>query len=179
MVVEASLCQSIVLVGMMGCGKSAIGKRLSKALGLPFYDLDKYIEKHEGKTVSEIFEDQGEDYFRKKEYEYIKEILEDKPKVIALGGGAFIQENVQKIVKQKAISIWIYAPFEILLERVSRKNTRPLLEQGDKATILKQLMEVRYPIYEESDMKVNTTTGPHHVVIESIISTLKDRGYLQ
>lgn len=168
-----TLPKTVVLVGLMGCGKTAIGTRLAKQLGVPFFDLDHEIEKALGYSVSEIFERFGEPRFRQAEQDIIIRLLEEKPCILASGGGAFIQDEIRKLIKEKAISVWLNADFETLLERVSRKNTRPLLEQGDKGEILKGLMEKRYPIYRQADIAVNSSNGPHTMVVERVIHTLK------
>ncbi len=162
------ISKSIVLVGMMGCGKSSVGKLLSAKLGMEFIDLDSYIENIEEISISEIFSKYGEKYFREKEKESINKLIEGSPKVIALGGGAFIQDEIRKIVKEKAITIWIRADKSIILERVLRKNSRPLLENVDKAAMVEKLIKERYPIYAEADIVVDTTTGPCDIVVEMI-----------
>ena len=167
-----TLAKPIVLIGMMGCGKSAIGALLAKELDIPFADADQCIESQMGMPVSQIFEAHGEPYFRQKEYEVIDRLLHENKQVIAVGGGAFIQPSVRTLIKQHATSIWIRAAFDILLERVSRKHHRPLLEKGDKGAILKALMEDRYPVYAEADMIIDTTAGPHEVVVTRIIEQL-------
>lgn len=172
MPVSLSLSKSkpIVLVGMMGCGKSAIGVLLADALGIPFADVDSAIEAEAGMAITEIFAQHGEPYFRAKEYEMIKHLVQGERKVLALGGGAFIQTRIREYIKKHALSIWIRAEFSILMERVSRKNNRPLLEKGDKAAILQKLMDERYPIYAEADMVIDTTDGPHEVVLQRILA---------
>lgn len=170
-----TLNQTVVLVGMMGCGKSTIGRRLAQYLGVEFCDIDHVIEKDEDMSVSEIFAKHGEEYFRKLEFEYIKRFLDGDPSIVAVGGGAFINPAIRELIKEKGISVWIHADFDTLLERVSRKKTRPLLEKGDKATILKDLMEKRYPIYELADIKVETGNGNHEVVMHRIIEALNGR----
>jgi shikimate kinase len=167
------LKRSIVLVGIMGCGKSAIGFRLAMTLELPFIDLDQEIEKTAGMTISEIFEKHGEPYFRKMEKELIEEILNTKLCVLATGGGAFINDETRALVKLRAHSVCITADFDVLLERVSRKNTRPLLEQGDKAAILQDLIEKRAPIYALADFTVDSSSGEHEYVVEKIIEWLE------
>ncbi len=168
------LNKTIVLVGLMGCGKSTIGKRLARSLDLPFVDLDNYIEEIAGMSISEIFANHGEPYFRKLELENITKILDGAPAILATGGGAFINPEIRKHIKDKGISVWIKADLPTLLERVSRKNTRPLLESGDKEEILKDLMEKRYPLYEQADITVNTTRGTHEVVLQNIIEAINE-----
>lgn len=167
-----SVSKPIVLVGMMGCGKSAIGGLLAKILDIPFVDSDSCIENRMHMSIAEMFERYGEAYFRSKEYDVIHELITGEKKVIAVGGGAFIQPMVRACIKKYALSIWIRAEFSVLLERVSRKNNRPLLEKGDKAAILKALMDERYSVYAEADMVVDTTDGPHEVVLKRILEAI-------
>lgn len=169
---QAKLEKPIVLVGLMGCGKSAIGTRLAEKLGVKFYDTDTEVEAAEGMAVSEIFAKHGEPYFRQKEKETVLRLLASDPAIIASGGGMYMNPEVRAEVAQKGISVWINGSLEILLERVSRKNTRPLLEGGDKASILENLMQERNPIYAEADIHVETTDGPHEVVVERIIDAI-------
>lgn len=168
-----SIDKTIVLVGMMGCGKSAIGKRLATKLSLPFKDLDHVISANENMSVSKIFARKGESYFREQELVVINEILAGDPCVLATGGGAFMNPKIREAIAEKGISLWIHAEFDVLLERVSRKKTRPLLENGDKSEILRKLMDERYPIYQQSDIKVTSTDSPHSLVIKDIVEALK------
>ncbi len=166
----------VVLVGLMGAGKTSIGRRLAKKLGLSFCDIDREIEKNEGKSISKIFKEDGEEKFRLIEKNAIKSALDKGTVIIATGGGAFINEGTRNLIKEKAFSVWLNAPLDILVERVSRKNTRPLLEKGDKKEIMKELMEKRYPIYEEADIIVESSTGPHYIVVGKIIEALGEYG---
>lgn len=167
------LKKPIVLVGLMGCGKSAVGVRLAKHLHVSFNDIDKEIERQERMSVSLIFERYGEPYFREKEQQMLETLLQSKASVIATGGGVFMSETNRTLIKQYGISVWIRAEFEVLLERVSRKKTRPLLEKGDKATILRQLMDQRYPIYVQADITVDSTDAPQQEVVNAIEQALK------
>lgn len=167
--------KTITLVGLMGCGKSTIGKRLARFLDLPFIDLDNYIEESAGLSVTEIFEKHGEAYFRDLELKTINKIIDGQQVILATGGGAFINDSIRKLIKEKTISVWINADLPTLLERVSRKNNRPLLEGGNKEEILKGLIEKRYPIYEQADITVNTTRGTHEVVMQRIIEAINER----
>lgn len=168
------LDKSLVLVGLMGCGKSAVGRRLARKTGVDFVDLDKEIERLEGMSIVDIFSKKGELYFREKEQEVLSNLFESKePCILATGGGAFINEQSQKLIKEKAISVWIKADLEILLVRVAKKNTRPLLEKGDKRQILKELMDERYPIYEQADYTVISDERPHEAVMQQIMDVIK------
>ncbi len=156
----------------MGCGKSAIGKRLSRKLDLPFIDLDTKIETIAKMPVKDIFARHGEPYFRKLELETMKQALNEGQAVIATGGGAFVNDEIRALVKQSCISVWIKADLHILLERVSHRNTRPLLEHGNKEDILKDLMDKRYPIYAEADIIVSTSHGTYEIVLRKIIEAI-------
>ncbi len=170
---QIKLKKSVVLVGMMGCGKSAIGRRLASEIGVEFFDLDIEIEKRENMAIPEIFQKHGEPYFRNLEEEVLNNLISQKPCILATGGGAFMSEKIRSLVENKAISVWIRADFDVLLDRVSRKNNRPLLEGGDKAKILKDLIEKRYPIYKKADITVDTSTGEHKIVVGRIIEAIK------
>jgi shikimate kinase len=172
---KMKLKRSIVLVGIMGCGKSAIGSRLAMALEVPFIDLDHEIEKNEGRSISEIFAQNGEAYFRKLEKDTLNEILNTKLCVLATGGGAFMNIDSRALIKKISDSVCITADFEVLLERVSRKNTRPLLETGDKATILKDLIAKRSPTYALADITVDSSSGMHEDVVAVIIEELRKK----
>ena len=169
------LKRTILLVGMMGCGKSTIGRALAKQLQVPFYDTDHEIEVQAGCSCSVLFEQQGEAEFRRLEYEALDSLLQREPGVIATGGGAFIQEPVRTLIAERhAVSLWLNTSFEILLERVSRKNTRPLLEQGDKAVILRELLDKRLPIYRHADIEISSNERPHMRVVKTIIRRLEN-----
>lgn len=146
----------IVLVGLMGSGKSRVGFELAKLLKLPFVDSDKEIEKAAGMKISEIFETLGEDAFRQGELRVIERLLSGGSKVLASGGGAFIQPGVRAAIKGKAVSVWLKAGLDTLVERTGRTNHRPLLQGTDPAQKLKELMDARYPIYAEADITLVT-----------------------
>jgi shikimate kinase len=173
--VQLQPSKTIALVGLMGCGKSTIGRRLAKALQLPFIDLDNHIEQTVHMTVSEIFAKYGEEHFRVMELAEIKKILDGKPLVLATGGGAFINDEIRELISEHAVSVWIKADLPTLLERVSRRNNRPLLENGDKEEILRGLMEKRYPIYGQADITVESGHGSHDLVVRNIIEAINER----
>lgn len=168
------LTKPIVLVGIMGSGKSSIGKRLAKALKVPFVDSDNEIEKAAQCSVSDIFAFYGEQKFRDLELRVLQRLLqEDAPAVIATGGGAFAQDTVREMANTHGITIWLDADLDVLVERVSRKNTRPLLESGDKREILSNLLERRRPFYEQAHLHVQSDTGAHENVVRRIIETIR------
>lgn len=164
--------RSIVLVGLMGAGKTTVGRRLADALGMPFTDADHEIEDAAGLTVSEIFEKYGEGHFRDGERRVITRLIEGEPCVLATGGGAFMNDETRALIKAKAVSVWLKAELELLLERVLRRDTRPLLKTGDPRDILGRLMNERYPVYSKADVVVESGEGPHGRVVGAIIKGL-------
>ncbi len=165
--------KTIVLVGLMGVGKTTLGKRLAGDMGLEFVDLDILIEQDQGCSISQIFDYASETTFRSIERRILQEQLQSGVKIIATGGGAFIEEENRKMIKEKAISIWLKADLGTLIDRTSKRTNRPLLEQGNKKHILTQLMEKRDPIYEEADFSVQTDRGSHYTIIREIIKKIK------
>jgi len=164
--------RSIVLVGLMGAGKTTVGRRLAEALKMPFMDADHEIEVAASLKVSEIFEKYGEDHFRDGERKVISRLISGKPCVLATGGGAFMNDETRAIIKKTAVSVWLKAELELLLERVLRRDTRPLLKSGVPRDILGKLMDERYPIYSEADVVVESGDGPHSRVVNAITSAL-------
>ena len=166
--------QTIVLVGLMGAGKTTVGRRLASDLGLEFRDADHEIEKAAGCTIPQIFETYGEAAFREGERKVISRLLDDAPHVLATGGGAFMNDETRATIKDRAVSVWLDAEIPILLERVSRKNNRPLLKTGDPETILRKLAAERNPIYAEADIRVESDGGAHEIVVDKIVQALAD-----
>lgn len=167
--------RSIVLLGMMGCGKSAIGKMLARRLGLEFKDADHEIEEAAGRSVAEIFEEYGEAEFRRVEARVIERVLAEGPVLLALGGGAFMSEDTRNIVKVSAVSIWLKASLDLLVERVGRKpGKRPLLANGNPRVIIKELLEKREPIYSLADLHVQSQGGTKSQMRELVLDTLDD-----
>lgn len=169
------ISKPIVLVGLMGAGKSTVGKRLATALGLDFIDSDHEIAEAAGCSISEIFETYGETMFRDLEKRVLNRLLSSSPCVIATGGGAFMNEEIRAEIKARTISIWLRAELPVLVERVSRRDTRPLLKTGDKSEILGRLMKERYPIYEQADLIVDSSAGPHDTVVTDILKILSNQ----
>jgi shikimate kinase len=168
--------RSVVLVGMMGSGKSSIGRRLAGRLGVPFIDADAEIEARAGgMTIAEIFERHGEPYFRAGEARVIARLLEQGPQVLATGGGAFMNQDTRAAIRQKGVSIWLKAELDVLMKRIKRRGDRPLLKTGDPAATLTALMEQRYPIYAEADLTVLSRDVPHEAIVEEIVAALRDR----
>ncbi len=167
--------QIIVLVGLMGSGKSRIGHKVARLLELPFVDADREIEFAANYTISEIFEKFGEKEFRKREKQIIERLLSNGAMVLASGGGAFIQPEIRKIIKEKAISIWLKANLDTLIERTSYSDKRPLLQKGDPAVLLQKLMKTRYPVYAEADITVVTDQKTPRDIALQIKSELDKR----
>lgn len=168
----AALDRSIVLVGLMGAGKSAIGRRLAARLGLKFVDADAEIEKAAGCSIADIFEVHGEPAFREGERRVVARLLKEPPHVLATGGGAFMDAETRARIRERGISVWLRADIELLLARVSRRDDRPLLKQGDKREILSQLIAQRHPVYAEADIVVDSEDVPHDRMVDKIIAAL-------
>lgn len=167
--------RTLVLVGLMGAGKTTVGRRLAKFLRRPFRDADHEIEAAAGRTVSEIFTDFGETAFREGERKVIARLIEEEPPmVLALGGGAFVDEDTRALVKAKAVSVWLQADLDTLVERVGRKDTRPLLQQGDPREILSGLMARREPAYAQADVHVAPRGGSHDHAARAILSAIAE-----
>jgi shikimate kinase len=169
------LDKTLVLVGMMGAGKTSVGRRLAGVLGVPFRDADVEIETAAGCTINEIFERFGEPAFRSGERKVIARLLSDPPHVLAAGGGAFMDEETRTRIRERAVSIWLRAPIELLIQRVLRKDTRPLLRNTDSRTALERLLREREPVYAQADIVVDSDEGPHDVVVKRIIAALDER----
>jgi shikimate kinase len=165
--------RSVVLIGMMGVGKSSIGRRLSARLAIRFVDADTEIEKAAGMSISDIFARHGEADFRSGEARVIARLLESGPQVLATGGGAFMNEGTRAAIKAKGVSIWLSAEYEVLLQRISkRKNERPMLQTDNPEETLRHLLKVREPIYALADLTVQSREGPHDVIVAEIVSML-------
>lgn len=163
----------LVLIGLMGAGKSTVGRKLAKSLDWPFSDSDQEIELAAGCSISDMFTIHGEAVFRDLEQRVIARLLSQELMVLATGGGAWMQPSVRQVIQEKAVSIWLKADIDVLLERVSRRSHRPLLEHGDKRSILLQLMAERYPQYEKADIIVDSDASSQEVVVKRIQDALK------
>jgi len=167
--------RSIVLVGLMGAGKTTVGRRLARKLGLSFIDSDHEIEAAAGMSIAEIFEAYGEDEFRAVERRVIARLMDGKPKVLATGGGAFVNAETRALIQQTAVSVWLDADVAVLVERTGRRNTRPLLNAGDPKEILTRLAAERAPLYAEAQLRVVSGDGPHDDVVTRVIEALATR----
>lgn len=167
--------RSIVLVGMPGAGKSAVGKRLAARLGLSFRDADAEIEAAAHKTIPEIFEQDGEPFFRDKERRVIERLLcEDVPIVLATGGGAFMHAQTRQTIRACAVSIWLQTDLDVLLKRVRKKTNRPLLRVRDPEATLKALLEARGPVYAEADIVIHSRDVAHEVVLDEVVEAVEN-----
>ena len=166
--------RSIVLVGMMGAGKSTVGRRLATRLRLPFVDADTEIEAAADMTIAEIFAAYGESYFRDGEARVIARLLESGPIVLATGGGAYMREDTRNRIRDKAISLWLNVNAEVILRRVKRRADRPLLQTADPAATIGRLIEERYPVYQQADITIVSRDVPHENIVEECTAALHD-----
>jgi shikimate kinase len=166
--------RSIVLVGLMGAGKTTVGRRLAKRLDLPFRDADAEIEEAAGETIPEIFERHGEAAFRTGERRVIARLLGGEPHILATGGGAYMDPVTRANIAARGISIWLKADLDVLMKRVGKRGDRPLLQTGDPRATMKRLMDQRYPVYAQADITIESLEGPHDAVVEEIIEKLKE-----
>ena len=167
--------RSVVLVGMMGSGKSSIGRRLAARLAIPFVDADSEIEQAAGMTIPEIFEQHGEPYFRAGEARVIARLLDHGPQVLATGGGAFMNADTRTAIRHKGVSVWLKAELDVLMKRIKRRSDRPLLKTDDPAATLTALIAERYPVYAEADLTVMSRDVPHEAIVDEIVVALNQR----
>lgn len=162
----------IVLIGLMGAGKSTIGRRLAARLGLPFVDADCEIEKAAGMTIAEIFERYGEPHFRDGERRVIARLIDGSPKVVATGGGAFVNEQTRELILDQALAVWLDADPHVLAERVKKRDTRPLLRNRDPLVVLNDLANQRNPLYALAPIRVASNRAPHDATVNAIVKAL-------
>lgn len=170
--IAARIDRPLALVGLMGAGKSTVGKRLAGLLGCPFVDADDAIEDAAQRSIPEIFEDFGEAYFRDGERRVIARLIKEHRGVIATGGGAFVDDETRSLILEHCIAIWIDCDLDVLVERTSRRDHRPLLRNGDPRAILKRLQEEREPYYSEAHIRVESESGPHTDTARTIIAAI-------
>jgi shikimate kinase len=168
-IVRALDKRSVVLVGMMGAGKSSVGRRLAARLGIPFVDADTEIESAAGMTIPEIFEKHGEPYFRGGEARVIARLLDNGPSVLATGGGAVMDAHTRELIGEKGISVWLNADLEVLVKRTKRRNDRPLVEK------IRELMPLREPFYAQSNIVVHSRDEPHDTIVDELMGALAKR----
>jgi shikimate kinase len=165
--------RSIVLVGMMGVGKSSVGRRLAARLSIPFVDADSEIETAAKMTIPEIFARHGEPYFRSGEARVIARLLESGPQVLATGGGAFMNADTRALIRQKGVSVWLHADPDVLMRRTSkRRSDRPLLQTEDPSETLRALLAEREPIYALADLTVQSRDVPHEAIVADVMAAL-------
>jgi shikimate kinase len=164
--------RSVVLVGMMGAGKSSVGRRLAKALEIPFVDADTEIEKAASMSIPDIFATRGEPEFRAGERRVVSRLLDAPPSVIATGGGAFMDEGTREKIKARGISVWLKAEVDVLLRRVKKRGNRPLLKTGDPEDVLRDLLAKREPVYAEADVTVMSRDVPHETMVAETLGQL-------
>ena len=167
--------RTIALVGLMGVGKSSVGRRLARALNLPFHDADEEIEQAAGRKVSDIFAELGEPEFRAGEHRVIARLLRGPPHVLATGGGAYLHPETRKILRESALTVWLKCDLEVLARRVARRDSRPLLRGKDPMEVLKAQAEARYPFYAEADITVETGEASHLDSVDAILKALDAR----
>jgi shikimate kinase len=171
--------RALVLVGLMGAGKTSVGRRLAEKLEIPFVDADHEIELAAGKTIPEIFNDHGEEYFREGERRVITRLLENGKQVLATGGGAFMNSETREKIKGHGLSLWLKADLDLLLKRVAKRNDRPLLLKEDPTIVMKRLIDQRYPIYAEADITVESRDVQHGQMVNDVIKAVADFGSLE
>lgn len=162
----------LVLIGMMGVGKTTVGRRLATRLGIPFVDADHEIEDAAGLSVAEIFERYGEAHFRDGERRVIARLLDGAPKVIATGGGAFMEDRTRALILETATAIWLDADIEVLADRVQRRDTRPLLKGRDPREVLRELAARRTPVYAQAPIHIRSNRSPHDITVRAILKAL-------
>jgi shikimate kinase len=174
-IVAALGARSVVLVGMMGAGKSSIGRRLAARLGVAFVDADNEIEVAARMTIPDIFATYGEAYFRSGETRVIARLLDGGPQVLATGGGAFMNADTRGAIGAHGVSVWLKAEFDVLMRRIKRRQDRPLMKTEDPGERLRALMAERYPVYAEADITIQSREVPHEKIVDEIIDALAER----
>lgn len=164
--------RNVVMVGLMGCGKTSVGRRVAQMLGLAFIDADEEIERVANKTIAEIFEDHGEDYFRAGERRVIARLMKEPGQVLATGGGAYLNAETRQTIRERGISVWLKADLPLLMRRVRRRTNRPLLRTADPEAVMQALMEKRYPVYREADVTVESRDVSHDLMAMDVISSI-------
>jgi shikimate kinase len=165
--------RSVVLVGLMGAGKSTVGRRLAQKLGLPFRDADHEIEVAAGMTIPDIFAIYGEAYFRDGERRVIARLLQEGPMVLATGGGAFMSEETRERIRERGVSVWLRADLDVLMRRVRKRANRPLLQNADPEGTMRRLIETRHPVYAQADLTVESHEAPHDRVVHEVARAVR------
>ncbi|VAV89138.1 Shikimate kinase I [hydrothermal vent metagenome] len=162
----------IVLIGLMGVGKTTVGRRLAQVMERPFADADEEIEKSAGRSVTDIFDDFGEQAFRDGEYKVILRLLQGQPCILATGGGAYMNPKTRAAIRKHGTSVWLRAGLDELVHRTARRDTRPLLRQGNPEQILQRLIKERHPVYAKADLVIDSDAGPHANTVNAILQAL-------
>lgn len=162
----------LILVGLMGAGKTSVGRRLAEKFAIPFVDADHEIEQAAGKSISEIFADHGEAYFREGERRVIQRLIGNGAQVLATGGGAYMNEETRARISEHGVSVWLKAPLPLLMKRVMRRQDRPLLQDGDPEAVMRKLIDKRYPIYAQADVTVESRDVQHSLMVNDVIRAL-------
>lgn len=165
--------RTIALVGLMGAGKSTVGRRLADVLGRTFCDSDSEIEKAAGLSIADIFTMHGEPEFRRGEKRVLERLLANPPHILATGGGAYLDQGTRALMRERAVTVWLNADLETLWERVNKRNHRPLLQNPDARDVLTRLLKERTPIYSKADLVIDSVDGPHSATVNKIITALK------
>jgi shikimate kinase len=164
--------RAIVLVGLMGAGKTSVGRRLAERLELPFVDADHEIEQAAGQSINDIFAQHGEEYFREGERRVIARLLENGPQVLATGGGAYMNSETRARIRDHGLAVWLKADLDLLMKRVAKRNDRPLLKQDDPARVLQRLIAIRYPIYALADVVVQSRDVHHAAMVNDVVRAI-------
>jgi shikimate kinase len=179
-IAKASLCgRPIVLVGLMGAGKTSIGRRLADKMGLPFVDADHEIEAAAGKSIADIFADHGESYFREGERKVIARLMEKGEQVLATGGGAYMNAETRSHIARSGISVWLKAELALLMKRVMKRGDRPLLKSDDPEAVMRKLIADRYPIYAEADITIESRDVQHMQMVNEVVRALARRAEMK
>ena len=165
--------RSIVMIGLMGCGKTSVGRRIAQQLGLPFVDADEAIEQAAGKTIKEIFDDHGEAYFRDGERRVIARLLRSAPQVLATGGGAYMNAETRAAIANAGVAVWLKAELPLLMRRVLKRSNRPLLQAANPEEVMRGFMASRYPIYAEAPVTIESRDVPHDAMAAVVIEALR------
>lgn len=172
--IRNTIDRPIVLIGLMGAGKTTVGHRLARRLGLPFVDSDIEVERAAGRSIREIFEDFGEEALRSGERRVIQRLMDGEPKVLATGGGSFDDSETRALILERGIAVWLRADLDSLVERTSRRNTRPALDGEEPREVLETLIDEKHPIFEQAQIAVQTGNGPHSAVVNDILEGLAE-----
>lgn len=175
---KPKLLKTVSLVGLMGAGKSTVGRRIAQTLDVTFCDADDEIVLAAGRPIKDIFQERGEEEFRAGERRVIARLLDQEPHIMATGGGAFMNPLTRILMREKAVTVWLRADIETLMHRVSRRNDRPLLAGDNPKQIMEDLMKIRYPIYAQADIIIDSIDGPHSLTVNNVIEALKINGVL-